>query len=186
MAEESRKGKRGKSEGVEEKRKDKGKEKEWEMGQKQKQDEEEADGEMKEETPVEWCKWVANRLSQILVKQSQLEKELVEVRREAMELWLFDFFIIWRSPTRSWTQKEGEESEIEEEEGEEEPAREDVVVEDGEIEKGGAEKEGDSEEQRKGKRWRTLGQWRRGWRRKRMEMEMWTWRQWSVRKFRHL
>jgi hypothetical protein len=87
-AEESKKGKRGKSEGAKEKRREKGKGKEQETGQKKKQDEEEAEEEMEEETPVEWHEWVANQLSQILVEESQLGKELAEVQRKAAELQL--------------------------------------------------------------------------------------------------
>jgi hypothetical protein len=94
LAKQKWKGKREKSERAEEKRKDKEKGKEWEMGWKQKRDEEEADGEMKEETPVEWHEWVANQLSQILVEQSRLGKELVEVQQEAVELWLDNHFIL--------------------------------------------------------------------------------------------
>jgi hypothetical protein len=34
---------------------------------------------MEKETPAEWHEWVANQLSQVLVEQRWLGKELVEV-----------------------------------------------------------------------------------------------------------
>jgi hypothetical protein len=94
MVEESKEGKRGKLEGAEEKRREKGKGKEQETGWKKKWDEEKAEEEMEKETPAEWRKWVANWLSQILVEQSQLGKELAEVQREPAELWLDNHSIL--------------------------------------------------------------------------------------------
>jgi hypothetical protein len=80
--EELKKGKRGKLEGVEEKQKDKEKERSERQGRNGNETRRKSMGtqEMEEEMPVEWHEWVANRLSQILVEQSQLGKELVEVR----------------------------------------------------------------------------------------------------------
>jgi hypothetical protein len=62
------------------------------LGQKKKRNEEKAEEEMEEEMPVEWCEWVANWLSQMLVEQSWLGKKLAEVQREMAELRLFELF----------------------------------------------------------------------------------------------